>query len=187
MKRLLAFIFGDKKDYVFYSEFRVDKCIDRLKRSDRNARSWFEYWSRWDPLAVLRHQGGKKFSIFKKYAYFRNSFEIIFFGTIERDNIRTKISGHFGVPTFVKVVFTILLSVSIFLQIFILIIDPIFFFIPLSFIVVCLMLVLGGMWIVEPEKKDILEFIQTTLEASPPLYVSVNPKIPDKSDTDPLL
>lgn len=167
MKRLSAFLFGEKKEYAFHSDLSVDECLAKLKGSVRKKQSWIESGSTADPAKVIGYFKGTNFQLIKKINY-RNSFQPIFYGKLKIGNTGTVISGHFDIHPAVKAFISFMIA-WVFFFILIVIVPKYNAGLLLSSVVVIIGIIaiwLVGGFLGSPAEIELLNFIQTTLEAT---------------------
>ncbi|MDD5313433.1 MAG: hypothetical protein PHO26_10400 [Dehalococcoidia bacterium] len=153
---------------------KIDNCIERLKNSVNNQ----PYFSGVEGIGGKIK--GNKFQLWKRQIGYHNSCGSVLYGNLIADDSGTKISGHFGLDLVVQgiiyAMYGMIVAFGISPYLFILTnmirgtespinISPIFYF-----IIFLAPLILYGFvkiltWFGKKEEKDIVYFLQATLNA----------------------
>lgn len=164
-----------------HTDFDTETCRNRLTESiDPERRTIFSFSGYKGSKPVIGWIKGSKFSLHKR-RYYRNDFAPQFYGNIQRNERGTVIEGYFDMPSWTKLFMRIWLGGAILLGI------PIFLstlwnfqstshaqdgflvglLVPPTLVLFGALLPKFGLWLGRYEEQYILEFLQTTLMASP--------------------
>jgi hypothetical protein len=174
MKRFSDFIFGERKEFTFYSHLNTDECLTRLKSATTKPPAWKELGILSDPKIIVGEFKGPNFQL-RRGDVHRNNLLPILYGSISDEAGITNISGYLDLePVGKLLIIMILLAFSIVFigQAIQAVISrkieiPVIFFAPLGvvcFLVIVLKFAINQM---QKENKNMLTFLVNTLEASP--------------------
>jgi hypothetical protein len=161
---------------VWHSRLDIDTCIANLKRSVNNESIFAG--------DVSGNVGGKikghKFQLWKRQIQYHNSFGSIFYGNLVQERTGTRISGHFGLDSMVKVILYVMYGVVILIGGLIYIgtltnwisgtqnqghLSLFFYIVPFLALLILWGFSKIGTWFGKTEQKYIIEYLKNTLKA----------------------